>query len=131
MVRRALVLLLLLLACASPAARAQTLDATQLPAAVAEEQIAVGGDYRGSIVTVFGVNPDRRGRGDIVVVLRGPDLPAVMTRKQRFLGLWVNGPPVHFAKAPSFFAVLSNKPLRQIASPQEIWSLGSIRPPRL
>jgi uncharacterized protein (TIGR02186 family) len=122
MVRSVLALALLVLLCASPIARAQNL--AELPAAVAEEQIAVGSDYRGSIVTVFGVNPDRRGRGDIVVVLRGPNLPAQVMRKQRFLGLWVNGPPVRFAEAPSFFAVLSKRPLRQIASPQQIWSLG-------
>lgn len=97
--------------------------ASELPAAVAEEQITVSSDYRGSVITVFGVNPDRRGRGDVVVVVRGPDEPASVMRKRRFLGLWVNGPPVRFSEAPSFFAVMSNRPLRQIASPQAIWSL--------
>jgi hypothetical protein len=92
-----------------------------LPAAVAEEQITVGSDYEGSTITVFGVNPDRRGRGDIVVVLRGPEQSATVTRKRRVLGLWMNGPEVEFANTPSFFAVLSNRPLRQIASPQSIW----------
>lgn len=115
----------LLLAQLSVSARAeeQLETALDLPAAVAEEQISVGSDYRGSIVTVFGVNPDRRERGDIVVVLRGPSLPATVMRKQRVLGLWINGPPVRFSEAPSFFAVLSTKPLRDIASPSAIWSL--------
>jgi uncharacterized protein (TIGR02186 family) len=98
--------------------------AADLPAAVTQEQITVNSDYRGSVVTVFGVNPDRRGRGDIVVVVRGPSQPATVMRKRRFLGLWVNGPPVRFSEAPSFFAVMSNRPLRQIATPQAIWSLG-------
>jgi uncharacterized protein (TIGR02186 family) len=97
--------------------------ASELPAAVAEEQITVSSDYRGSLITVFGVNPDRRGRGDVVVVVRGPAQPATVMRKRQFLGLWVNGPPVRFSEAPSFFAVMSNRPLRQIASPQAIWSL--------
>jgi uncharacterized protein (TIGR02186 family) len=98
--------------------------AADLPAAVTQEQISVSSDYRGSVVTVFGFNPDRRGRGDIVVVVRGPNLPATVMRKRRFLGLWVNGPPVRFSEAPSFFAVMSNRPLSQIATPQAIWSLG-------
>jgi uncharacterized protein (TIGR02186 family) len=70
---------------------------------------------------VFGVNPDRRGRGDIVVVLRGPNEAATVMRKRRVLGLWINGDPVRFSQAPSFFAVLSNRRLRDIANAQSIW----------
>jgi uncharacterized protein (TIGR02186 family) len=114
--------LLTLLLLTAPASAQQPGDvANDLPAAVAEEQITVSSDYRGSYVTVFGVNPDRRGRGDIVVVVRGPTEGAVVMRKRNVYGLWINGDPVRFSDAPSFFAVLSNRPLRQIASPQSIW----------
>lgn len=95
-----------------------------LPAAVAEEQITVSSDYRGSFVTVFGVNPDRRGRGDIVVVVRGPDTPVTVMRKRRVFGLWVNGDPVRFSRAPSFFAVLSNRPVGRITTGQSIFRNG-------
>lgn len=97
--------------------------ASDLPAAVAESQISVSSTYRGSIIDLWGVNPDRRGRGDIVVVVRGPNQPATVMRKRRVFGLWINGDPVRFSEAPGFFAVLSNRPLRDIASPQAIWSL--------
>lgn len=118
-----LVLAWLLLALA-PAHAQQPGDlASDLPAAVAEERISVSSAYRGSVIDVWGLNPDRRGRGDIVVVVRGPDEPATVMRKRQVFGLWVNGDPVRFSQAPSFFAVLSNKPLRQIARPTEIWSL--------
>jgi uncharacterized protein (TIGR02186 family) len=125
------VLAALAFACLAASAHAQEPEATtgpggvaaDLPAAVAEEQITVSSDYRGSYITVFGINPDRRGRGDVVVVVRGPDQAATVMRKRRFLGLWVNGNPVRFTETPSFFAVMSNRPLRQIASPQAIWSL--------
>lgn len=95
--------------------------ADDLPAGVAEEQITVSSTYGGSFITVFGVNPDRRGRGDIVVVLRGPNEPATVLQKRRVFGLWVNDDPVRFSEAPAFFAVLSNRPLREIASPESIW----------
>lgn len=96
--------------------------ANDLPAAVVEEQITVSSDYRGSYITVFGVNPDRRGRGDIVVVVRGPtNVDAVVMRKRNVYGLWINDDPVRFAGAPAFFAVLSNRPLSAIASPEAIW----------
>lgn len=93
----------------------------ELPAAVAEDQISISSDYRGSYITVFGVNPDRFGRGDIVVVLRGPNESAIVMRKRRVMGLLMNGDPVEFAQAPSFFAVLSSRPLREIASAESIW----------
>lgn len=113
---------LALLLCVTPARAQQTTDVgNDLPAAVAEEQITVSSDYRGSYVTVFGVNPDRRGRGDIVVVVRGPNESASVMRKRQVFGLWVNGEAVRFSEAPSFFAVLSNRPLRQIASLESIW----------
>ncbi len=121
---RRLVALFALVLLAAPAA-AQTVDTgpnvADLPAAVAEDSISVSSDYRGSSVTVFGINPDRQGRGDIVVVVRGPTDSAVVMRKRRVFGLWVNGDPVQFSEAPTFFAVLSNRPLRSIASPQSIW----------
>ncbi len=124
MIQRLLVAIALALF-AGPALAQQNVDgAADLPAAVAEEQITVSSDYRGSYITVFGVNPDRRGRGDVVVVLRGPSQPATVLRKRRVFGLWVNGDPVRFARAPSFFAVMSNRPLRSIASPQSIWRYG-------
>ena len=115
---RALLVLLALLFAPLAFAQAPTED---LPAAVTEDEIAVTSDYRGFSITVFGVNPDRRGRGDVVVAVRGPNQPASVMRKRRVFGIWLNGEAVHFSEAPSFFAVLSNRPLRQIASPESIW----------
>lgn len=119
--KRFLAALMLLLLVAPAQAQNPGDVLSDLPAAVVEEQITVSSDYRGSYITVFGVNPDRRGRGDIVVVVRGPNVGATVMRKRRVFGLWINGDPVRFDEAPSFFAVLSNRPLRQIASPQAIW----------
>jgi uncharacterized protein (TIGR02186 family) len=112
---------LAMLALAAPASAQQPGDvARDLPSAVVEDSIAVGSDYRGSSITVFGYNPDRRGRGDIVVVVRGPSEPATVLRKRRVFGLWVNGDPVRFSEAPTFFAVLSTRPLSEIASRADI-----------
>lgn len=137
MVRRALIALAFAFA-ALPSAAAQEAEvqkdteiieqapggaASDLPAAIAEEEISVDSAYRGSVIDVWGVNPDRRGRGDIVVVVRGPSQPATVMRKRRFLGLWVNGAPVAFSQAPSFFAVLSTRPIDLISEPQTVWTL--------
>jgi uncharacterized protein (TIGR02186 family) len=123
-VKRLFLTLAVALLASTPAAAQQAQPgevAADLPAGVAEDQISVSSTYGGSSFTVFGVNPDRLGRGDIVVVIRGPDEPVTVMRKRRVLGLWVNGDPVRFSRAPSFFAVLSNKPLTDIANAQSIW----------
>jgi len=119
---RALLLAMALLA--APAALAQA-PATpdDLPAAVTEGDISVTSNFRGFTVTVFGANPDRRGRGDVVVAVRGPEFPATISRKTRFWGLWVNGAPVTFMRAPGFHAVLSTRPLRNVVRARDIWAL--------
>lgn len=119
---RALLFTLLCVLLCAPLSRAQE-PTTDLPAAVTEDEIAVNSDFRGFSITVFGVNPDRRGRGDIVVAVRGPTGPATVMQKRRWFGLWVNGSPVEFSEAPAFHAIISERPLRSIASPQAIWSL--------
>jgi uncharacterized protein (TIGR02186 family) len=119
-VRRTILALALMLAAAPAGAQTPGDNANPLPAAVVEDQISVRSDYRGSAITVFGVNPDRRGRGDVVVVVRGPNVRTVVMRKRQVFGLYMNGDPVRFSEAPSFFAVLSNRPLRDIASAQLI-----------
>ncbi len=117
--RRWLAILALMLVCA-PARAQQPAGGADLPAAVAEPLISVGSDYRGSVIDVWGVNTDRRLRGDIVVVVRGPNQAATVMHKRRVFGLWINSSPVRFSETPSFFAVLSARPLRQIVSRQVI-----------
>jgi uncharacterized protein (TIGR02186 family) len=90
---------------------------------VTETEIPVNSDFRGTRVNIIALTSERRGRGDFVVALRGPNQPAVVRRKTRFLVFWVNGQPVRFDEAPSFLAVVSEKPLRDIASPRAIWTL--------
>jgi uncharacterized protein (TIGR02186 family) len=121
-VARAFFALCALLLLAAPARAQAQENSSGLPAAVAEDQVSVGSDYQGAVIRVFGVNPDRRGRGDIVVVVRGPNQPATVMRKRRVFGLWVNGDPVTFSQTPSFFAVLSSRPLQQIVRPGDIWN---------
>ncbi len=120
MVRRWLIAFALMALAGSAAAQTPAPTPVDLPAAVAEERITVSSDYRGSYITVFGVNPDRRARGEIVVVVRGPNERVTVMRKQRVFGLLMNGDPVRFSDAPSFFAVLSNQELRDITTPQLI-----------
>lgn len=95
-----------------------------LAAAVTDDVIAITSDFRGARITVFGASPARRIPGDIVVAIRGPGAPITVMRKRRTGILWLNRDPVRFEEAPAFFAVVSAKPLVQIASTRDIWELG-------
>lgn len=107
---------------AAPAA--QPAAPSGLAAAVTDDVIAVTSDFRGARITVFGATPARRAPGDVVVAIRGPGAPITVMRKRRTGILWLNRDPVTFADAPTFHAVVSAKPLVQIASTRDIWELG-------
>ena len=71
---------------------------------------------------LFGtIEPDaatvqRRGGYDIVVTVTGPRQTLVTFRKERVLGIWVNADSRTFVQVPSYLAVLSTKPVDDIAS---------------
>lgn len=112
---RAAFLLLALAALAAPA------KAEGLAAGLSEDLVRVSGDFVGTDLVVFGAveSPDpfatAEGR-DIVVVVRGPDVPATVRRKEHIAGLWVNADAVTFQGLPGFYYVASTRPLSEIAS---------------
>jgi uncharacterized protein (TIGR02186 family) len=62
---------------------------------------------------------------DVVVIVRGPDEPIRITRKQKIAGLWINSRPVVFQGAPGFYRAASNRPLEEIANFGVLRRLGA------
>jgi uncharacterized protein (TIGR02186 family) len=58
----------------------------------------------------------RRGGYDIVVTVSGPQQQVVTRKKEHVLGIWANAESRDFV-APSYMAVLTNRPQPAIASP--------------
>ena len=108
--RRALLALLLLVALAlrAPAGNAQPLVAD-----LSSHLIAITTGFTGTEVVLFGAVEQP---GDVVVVVRGPEGPVTVRRKERLLGLWANGSSVTFTGVPSFYDVAASRPLEEIAS---------------
>src|SRR5207248_6133123 len=50
----------------------------------------------------------------------GPRQTAVTYRKARIVGIWVNADSRVFDNAPSYFAVLSNRPLEEVANAETL-----------
>lgn len=123
----ALVLCLACLAGALPAARAQM---EGLDVDMSASEIAIKSDFTGAEIVVFGaIDASKQaadaasGYYDVIMVIRGPIHSIVTRRKERVAGIWVNGKSESF-NVSSFYAVLSTRPLDQIATSQTLRSHG-------
>jgi len=105
--------LLLTLLCLGGDARGQDmLEADSSPYLVKVSAGFVGTDF-----LVFGA---KDGPGDVIVVIRGPNVGYSVRRKQRLFGIWANTDKVSFGDVPSFYAVASSKKtLDEVLSPAE------------
>ena len=61
-----------------------------------------------------------------MVVLKGPTRSIILREKQRFAGIWINADSAEFRSAPTFFAIASSRPIKQIVDDKTaaIYELG-------
>lgn len=120
------VLCLTALGSASPGARAQT-EAIEVD--MSTHEIAIKPDFTGAEIVVFGaVDASKQsaaasGYYDVIMVIRGPAHSVVTRKKERIAGVWVNGGSEPF-NVSSFYAVLSTRPLDEIANSQTLRRYG-------
>ena len=82
--------------------------AEALVADLSSHLIAITTGFQGSELLLFGATD---GDGDVVVLVRGPEEPLKVRRKDRIGGIWVNREEVTFEKVPVFFRMASNRPV--------------------
>ncbi|HEY1123999.1 MAG TPA: TIGR02186 family protein [Sphingobium sp.] len=128
---------------ASPLARAVTalfllpllVSATPGPVLVpdvSQRDVEIRFSFTGAELLLFGAIVYPNGRlpsepADIIVVLKGPSQAIVMREKQKLGGLiWVNADSIQFRSAPSFYAIASSRPLKQLVDERTaaIYELG-------
>ena len=113
---RMLLSALLLLACASGPTRAE-----RMVVSISNHQVSVLSNFVGENLVLFGTVESDDGKPlrssyDLVVTVVGPRETMRARRKQRVLGIWVNVDSREFVRVPSYLAVLSNRPVAQIAN---------------
>ncbi len=98
---------------------------------VSQRQVEIRYSFTGAELLLFGavVYPDGRAPEpgtDVAVVLKGPLEPIVVREKQKVAGIWMNVDRVRFRSAPSFYAVASSRPLRELIDERTaaIYELG-------
>lgn len=111
-------LALLLIALALPA-RAET-----IVMGLSSEEIAITATFEGSEILVFGaVKRDAPIPEDlpleVIVTVSGPPTPVNVRQKERTAGIWINRGAAAVDAAPSFYAVATTGPLRDILTETE------------
>jgi uncharacterized protein (TIGR02186 family) len=115
--RRLTLTVLIVLAVCSPAA------AERLVVSLSNHRVAVTSNFTGEDLVLFGtVEPDNartplRPPYDLAVTVIGPRETMRTRRKERVVGIWINTETREFVRAPSYLAVLSNRPITEIAHP--------------
>ncbi|HEX9072798.1 MAG TPA: TIGR02186 family protein [Pseudolabrys sp.] len=115
--RLAVTLAFIVVACGTEPATAE-----RLVVSLSNHRVAVTSNFVGEELVLFGTiepNPitsPLRPPYDLVITVTGPRQTLRTRRKQRMLGIWVNVDSREFVSVPSYLAVLSNRPVSNIAN---------------
>lgn len=95
--------------------------AERLVVSLSNHRVAVTSNFVGEDLVLFGTIEPEPGKRlahdnyDLVVTVKGPPETLRTRRKQRVLGIWVNTDSREFVRVPSYLAILSNRPVSEIA----------------
>lgn len=131
----------ILIAWAALAATATPSRAERLVTSLSNHQVLITSNFTGADLVLFGsIERDaatiaRSGGYDIVVTVIGARSGAVVRRKERVFGIWVNTDSRTFIDAPGYLAVAANRSVEEIAGPdirsQFRIGLDQIRPQQI
>lgn len=102
---------------------ADTAPRESVQADVSSRSVAVTSSFTGTEIVVFGAVDHSRqstaesGLYDIVIVLEGTPTRLVARRKSNVAGIWINTHSITFESVPSYYAILSTRPLNDVTNP--------------
>jgi uncharacterized protein (TIGR02186 family) len=92
-------------------------------AGLSQNRVSITADFDGSEILIYGAVkrdapvPDKP--MEVIVTVEGPSTPLTIRQKARRFGMWINTSAVTIDAAPSFYAIATTGPLRQIISDTE------------
>lgn len=107
-------LIVLACGCAAPA------HAERLVADLSTPLVSIESNFVGSDIALFGVierdaqTISRPGPYQVIATVSGPVQDVLVQRKQRRLGIWVNGESHQFSEMPSFYAIYATESAREL-----------------
>ncbi len=120
---RIIIALLFLFTCATITSAEESAD---VQIGLSSETIEITSNFDGADLVIFGSieNGDRQlleaSGYDVVVALFGPREEVTVRRKERKLGVWVNGDAMRFSDVPSSYSVATTSSLSEIADSEAI-----------
>jgi uncharacterized protein (TIGR02186 family) len=86
---------------------------------ISARSIEIRYSFAGAQLLLFGAILYPGGRvprdpADVIVVLKGPVEPILLREKQKIAGIWMNADSNRFRSAPSYYAVASSAPVREL-----------------
>lgn len=121
MIAARLIMILMAIVAAASTARAQSLIF-----GTSDPTISIHSNFSGETITLFGnIEPSvdgtpPQGSYDVIFVIRGPVEERVVRRKERQFGIMLNADHALFEGLPSFYRVLSSRPIEDILNPEII-----------
>lgn len=94
--------------------------ADELVAGLSTDLIQITSSFQGTDIVLFGaIEPTEEAKPvkdrDLVLVIRGPDMPMTVRRKERVFGIWINRDQVELTGMPGYYFLASTRPLDDIA----------------
>jgi uncharacterized protein (TIGR02186 family) len=96
-------------------------QAKPLVADISSHYITLNSGFHGTQLMLFGARNDA---GDVVVVVRGPDRKAVVRKKERVAGLWINRTSEKFSPIAGFYAIKTSRPFDEMMKSTYFDALG-------
>ncbi len=96
----------------------------EIIADLSQNKVSINTNFDGSNILVFGAIkretpvPSDAPLG-LIITISGPSEKIVVRRKSRVAGIWVNTDAVRLDKAPSFYAVSTNAPVKDVLTSDE------------
>lgn len=98
---------------------------------ISARSIEIRYSFSGAQLLLFGAILYPGGRiprdpANVIVVLKGPVQPILVREKQKVAGIWMNADSNRFRSAPSYYAVASSAPVRELVDERTaaIYELG-------
>lgn len=101
--------------------------ADELDVDLSRPDVQLDVSFEGSDLLLFGAKDQK---GDVIVVVRGPERQTSMRLQQRVMGVWVRTDEVIFDNAPSYYALASSRPVAEVL-PESVLKAEQIGTERL
>lgn len=93
----------------------------EIVAGLSQNRVAITANFVGSEILIYGAVKREApapggGQLEVIVTVEGPSAPLVIRRKEHVAAIWVNTSSIKVDAAPSFYAVATTGPIKDILS---------------